>query len=105
MIVPRSDQKVYVYAEPIVTDEDITDAYAVTLNGITFEVNVAFTKQAAERLGKFTEEHFGEMLAVIADGKLLSAPVIRGRISDKAVISGYGTEKEALEIEKLLKPK
>jgi preprotein translocase subunit SecD len=64
MTLPRSEEKVYVHPAPIVTAEDIADAYASTSNGITFEINVTFTKQAAERLAKFTGEHIGEMLAV-----------------------------------------
>jgi preprotein translocase subunit SecD len=109
MTLPRSDQKLYLYAEPIVTGEDIISAFALEggyprADGAHFEVHVTFTKPAADRLAKFTEEHIGEMLAIIANGKLLSAPTIRDRIYDRAVIAGNLTEKEANELAKLLNP-
>jgi preprotein translocase subunit SecD len=106
---PRSDQKIFVYAEPIATADDILDAVALEggyarADGAHFEVHVTFTQAAAERLAKFTQEHTGEMLAIIANGKLVSAPTIRDRIYDRAVIAGNFTEIEANELAKLLNP-
>jgi preprotein translocase subunit SecD len=100
-----------VYAEPIITARDIASASALEspyhrVDGTAlFEIHVTFTKEAADRLGKFTEEHIGELLAIVVKEKLVSAPMITGRISDQAVISGVFSEKEARQIAKLLSGK
>jgi preprotein translocase subunit SecD len=111
MKVQNSGEKVYVYAEPIITTRDIASAralggpYTHVAGGTLFEVHVTFTKEAADRLGKFTEGHIGEMLAIVVKGNLVSAPTIQGRFSDEAVISGNFSEKEAKQIAKLLNDK
>lgn len=56
---------------------------------------MVFTKQAAERLAKATERSDGKRLAILVDGRVISAPFLSGSIHDKAVITGEITKVEA----------
>ena len=51
--------------------------------------------EGAKRLASMTGEHIGEQIAIIVDGEIYSAPVIRSQISSKGMISGLEDKKEA----------
>ncbi|MGA2496165.1 MAG: protein kinase [Tepidisphaeraceae bacterium] len=61
---------------------------------VTFELNAT----GAKRLAEITGANIGRRLAVVLDGKLLSAPTIRSVIRDKAVITGNFTAAEVAEV-------
>lgn len=61
-------------------------------------VSVVFTKPAAARLRRFTAAHEGRRLAIVLDGKVVMAPVIRKEISDQALIEGGFSEQEARDL-------
>jgi SecD/SecF fusion protein len=51
-------------------------------------IDFQFNSVGAEKFADLTENHKGERLAIVLDGKLYSAPVIRERISANGQISG-----------------
>jgi preprotein translocase subunit SecD len=53
---------------------------------------------AAARIRPFSEQHIGERLAIILDGKVLSAPVIRERLSASNIITGRFTPEESQDL-------
>jgi preprotein translocase subunit SecD len=55
---------------------------------------VAFTlkQDAAVRFGSFTEANLGRGLAIILDGRVMTAPTIQGRITDSGQITGITRE-------------
>jgi preprotein translocase subunit SecD len=59
---------------------------------------VAFTlkQDAAVRFGSFTEANLGRGLAIILDGRVMTAPTIQGRITDSGQITGI-TREEMLD--------
>jgi preprotein translocase subunit SecD len=60
---------------------------------------ISFELNAAPAFARVTRENVQRRLAIIVDGKLLSAPVIRDPIeTGQAVISGHFSEREALEL-------
>ena len=55
-------------------------------------VNIEFTEKGKTAFGNFTKRNRYEVLAIVLDGKILSAPIIQDAIlSGKAVISGNFT--------------
>jgi preprotein translocase subunit SecD len=90
--------------EPDITGKDLQDA-RTTMNSRRAEWEVAFTWNAegAETFGKLTGKNVGKPLAVILDGLVYSAPVIRDRISREGVISGRFTTQEAAELAIILR--
>ncbi|MFB3893981.1 MAG: hypothetical protein ACE15C_18385 [Phycisphaerae bacterium] len=62
-----------------------------------------FDAQGAALFEKLTKAHVGQVLAIIVDGKVLSAPVIRSVIRDSGIISGTFTDDEVNRLAAALK--
>ncbi len=58
---------------------------------------------AADKFGSYTESHIGTAMAIVLDGKVTSAPVIRARITDSGVIEGNYTIEEAEDLALVLR--
>ena len=59
-------------------------------------VNLEFNKEGKELFAQITKDHKGEVLAIVLDGNLLSAPVIQEEITDgNAQITGTFSPEEA----------
>jgi len=88
---------------PLITGADIESARPT--RGQFNDPIVAFrlTEDAARVFGKATEASIGSPLAIVLDGKVLSAPVIRARIGAEGVIEGKFTEAEARELAMVLR--
>lgn len=62
-------------------------------------VGLEFNKDGSDLFAKLTRDHKGEILAIILDGKVLSAPVIRDEISNgKAQINGSFTPEQVKKL-------
>jgi len=58
-----------------------------------------FNSEGASAMGRLTQqENIGKQMAIILDGKLLSAPVLQGRITSNGQITGDFTSEEAATI-------
>ncbi|HYN20408.1 MAG TPA: hypothetical protein VE078_05580 [Thermoanaerobaculia bacterium] len=66
-------------------------------------VHFSLNETAAEVFAKETEVNVGSALAIVLDGKVVSAPVIRARIGEDGIIEGDYTEAEAQELAMLLR--
>ena len=63
------------------------------------QINVEFSEVGKELFAAITKENINKRLAIVVDGHLYSAPVIRSEISDgTAQITGHFTEAEAREL-------
>ena len=93
-------EKIYLHKEVIITNKDIIEARAVNdplkKDGI-YQVKLVFTKQAAARMAKSTPVRGGQRLAILVDGKVVSAPFIHGSLYDRVAISGDTITKEDAE--------
>lgn len=68
-----------------------------------FGVSLQFTSEGADLFGKLTAAHVGERFAIVLDGKVQSAPVIRDAIrGGSASITGHFTQKEAQNLSSVL---
>ena len=93
---------IYVSAAPLISNRDIFGARVMrTESNEQFSIGLTFGSEAAARVAKATTAHVGKPIAIIIDGQVSSAPVVTGPISDRAMISGAFTQKEA---EDLVKP-
>ena len=82
---------------PVVQGEDLADAQAGfdQQNGQPV-INFRFNQSGARKFGAFTKENVGRPFAIVLDGKVLSAPVIREPIlSGSGQISGSYTVESA----------
>jgi len=67
-------------------------------------VSLSFDSMGADRFGKLTERNRGRNLAIVLDGKVQSAPVIREAITGgEASISGQFTAEEASNLSLVLR--
>jgi TonB family protein len=87
-VVSGSDQRIYLYPTTLATWSDVTLARIVNPGNATFGVAVTFNSTAAGRLASATAGHLGKPLAIILDGRVVSAPTVRALISDSALITG-----------------
>jgi preprotein translocase subunit SecD len=61
-------------------------------------VEFTLKPQGADAFGKLTGEHVGSGLAIVLDGRVVSAPVINSRISDRGQIEGSFTQQEVQDL-------
>jgi protein TonB len=95
--VLESGQRIYLRPEAVVTGADATGASVVDAGG-RFSINVAFTSAASTRLGEATKIHVGRPIAILLNGKVISAPMLRSMIRGSAVITGNFSRTEAEQI-------
>ena len=89
----------------ILSGENLLDAQP-QMNSQTNETVVSFTldRVGAKRFGKATRTGIGKQLAIVLDGKIVSAPVIRDAIvSGSGQISGNFTFQSATDLALLLR--
>lgn len=97
--VARTSRTVYLHPEVIVGNDDVATAGVVQDDAPSrFRVTVAFNPAGAGKMRQATADHLGRPLAVLIDGDVVMAPVLRGPIDDSAVISGGYTRVEAERI-------
>src|SRR3989338_3073509 len=93
--------KLLVERQPVITGEDLVDAY-VEFNQSGFnEVVIGFelNRRGAKKFAQATRENVGRQLAIVLDGHIKSAPVIREEIpSGRGQISGDFTVDEAKDL-------
>jgi protein-export membrane protein SecD len=89
----------------ILSGENLLDAQP-RMNNQTNETVVSFTldRVGAKRFGKATSSNIGRQLAIVLDGKIISAPVIRDTIAGgNGQISGGFTFQSATDLALLLR--
>ena len=91
-------------AEPDITGDYLENA-ASGLNTLRNEWFVSFTwsSEGAAIFTELTEKHLNEALAIILDGEVYSAPVIRSRIGRQGEITGNFTSQQASDLAVILR--
>ncbi len=84
--------------EPIITGDMLKDARATVDNRGKPAVNFELTSEGAEKFGEATAKMIGKRLAIVLDNKVMSAPVVRSRISAAGQITGNFTPEEAADL-------
>lgn len=96
-----ANRTVYVHEETVVSNADIERATVVPVPGSSpsrFNIGVQFTPTGAEKMRRATANHIGQPMAVLIDGEVVMAPVLRDPIGESAVITGDYSQAEAERI-------
>jgi protein-export membrane protein SecD len=100
-------KKYLVKKEPELTGASLVNAWVDTSQtGIMAQtvVSLEFDKKGARKFARVTGAHVGEQLAIVLDGKVKSAPVIRSRIDGgRAQIEGNFSLEEARDLKIILR--
>ena len=72
----------------LLTGDKLTNAKAGYDNNGQVIVQFSFNAEGAKIFEKITSENIGRQLAIVLDGEIKSAPVIRSKISSEGVIEG-----------------
>jgi preprotein translocase subunit SecD len=94
-----TEQPVYLHEQAVVTNSDIASAYVLPNNAAgQFAVAVEFNASGAKKMLRATTTHIGKPMAILIDGQLAVAPLLRSPISTSAVVTGIFTKAEAERI-------
>lgn len=87
-------------ATPIASGEGLTKSVAIPdpSNPPFWQILFEFNNEAAQKFGDATQAHINEPMAIVIDEAVLSAPVIRDRISSNGQISGSFEGEEARDL-------
>ncbi|WP_457641275.1 protein translocase subunit SecD [Persephonella sp.] len=83
---------------PIVTGSMLKDARTTIDQSGNPAVNFELTSEGAKIFGEATAKMIGKRLAIVLDNKVISAPVVRSRISSAGQITGNFTPEEAADL-------
>ena len=89
---------------PLLTGADLADARAVFDEFGRPQVSLTFAPEGAKKFEEVTRQNIGKRLAIVLDGRVYTAPVIRQAITGgQAVIEGLSSVEEASEIALVLR--
>ena len=66
-------------------------------------VNFILTSEGGKQFGEVTSTSIGRNLAIVLDGKVMSAPTIQARITDEGIIQGQFTQQEVEDLSTVLR--
>ncbi|MBV9768983.1 MAG: hypothetical protein JOZ32_05385 [Bryobacterales bacterium] len=96
-----SGRSIYLHHEAIVTNSDIAAARVVQGDRPSeYYVGIEFNTAGAKKMRAATGSHIGRLMAVLLDGQVVMAPVLRTSIGASARISGNFTRAQAQRIVK-----
>ena len=93
--VPGSDGVLYLHPEIVVSNDDIAQSWVVPDGPDGYSVAVQFQPSGADRMKQATALHVGRPVAILIDGRVVMAPIVRAPIGDSAVITGHFSQAEA----------
>ncbi|MDQ7039215.1 MAG: protein translocase subunit SecD [Aquificota bacterium] len=88
---------------PVITGSDLKTAYISQDEFGRPAVGFELKSESAGKFGDFTMRNIGKRLAIVLEGKVVSAPVIRSRISDRGQITGNFTPEEVRDLALILR--
>lgn len=99
-IVEGTTEKVYLHKTAAATNADIAAARSAEDDNKKPVIEIEFTKEGAKKMAALSEAQKNKRIAILIDGKVVSAPVVRAKFSTHAQITGNFTKEE---VEKLVK--
>jgi preprotein translocase subunit SecD len=98
--VAGTKDKIYLHKIADATNDDIAESCCVEDGQARPAVEVIFTKEGAKKMAKLSKQHKDKPLAILVDGQVISAPIVRARFSERAMIAGNFTKEQ---VDKLVK--
>lgn len=100
--LPETGELIWLHLTPVITNADIAEASVVIEPDGSPSVRVDFTAEGEAAIRVATKQHMDRPLAIIVDGQIVSAPIIRWEIGASATISDLGTLSEVRQIARSL---
>jgi preprotein translocase subunit SecD len=105
MTMANSEMKFFVDDSVFLQNKDIKSTEIIDWESNP-KILVKLNKKGGEKFANFTQQNIGKNAAILAGGKLVSAPRINARIDGgKLIIVGLFTHEEALRIADGILPK
>lgn len=99
----QEPRRIALERDAVLTGEDVADARA-SFDGAEAGVSLVFNARGADIFARLTGENVNRQMAIVLDGKVYSAPVIRERIAGgRAMITGRFTTEEANDLAVVLR--
>ncbi len=106
-VIPSLDEPGQYYTvetAPVVTGEELVDAQPAFDQNGQAAVNFRFNTSGARKFGDYTAQNIGAPFAIVLDGEVISAPVIRSHIpGGSGIITGNFTVEESTNLAVLLR--
>jgi preprotein translocase subunit SecD len=99
--VAGTKDKVYLYKTADLTATDI-DSVMIAGDAKNPTIEITFTEAGAKKAAKMSEDHINKPVAIVVDGKVIAAPIVRVKLGATILISGHFTEEEAAKIVKAI---
>jgi preprotein translocase subunit SecD len=94
-----SDHPIYLHNEVVVTNSDIAAARVVPGSEASqFDISLEFTDSGAKKMLGATANHLGRPMAILLDGRVVMAPLLRSPIEKSAMITGNFSKTQAERI-------
>lgn len=94
-----SEETLYLAPEVVLTNADVRRSRTQVTPVGSYGILVELTHEGGEKLAKLTRDNLNKRVAILLDGRLVMAPVIRSEIpGGSAIIEGDFTEDEAREL-------
>lgn len=105
-VLPYSDRDdvgkkyVIVKVKPIVSNEDLRSAQAVSRTGDETDYQITFSlkPEGAQKMGEWTAANINQYMAVVLNKEVKSIAYIKGQIKDSGEISGRFTKESAEDL-------
>jgi preprotein translocase subunit SecD len=88
---------------PAVTGRDLRNARPTLDENNRPAVSFSLNNEGARKFGMFTQANIGKQLAIVMDGRVVSAPQIQSRIDDEGRITGNFTNQESQDLSLVLR--
>lgn len=88
---------------PAVTGRDLRNSRPTLDENNRPAVSFSLNQDGARKFGMFTQANIGKQLAIVIDGRVVSAPQIQSRIDDEGRITGTFTNQEAQDLSLVLR--
>lgn len=83
--------------ETVMTGDGLSAAVAQT-DGVSWFIEFELTGEGGDVFGPFTAANIQQPMAIVLDGRLISAPTIQARLDTGGVITGNFSEEEAKQL-------
>ncbi len=100
---PASTGYYVVRRVPAVTGRDLRNARPTLDENNRPAVSFSLNNEGARKFGMFTQANIGKQLAIVMDGRVVSAPQIQSRIDDEGRITGNFTNQESQDLSLVLR--
>jgi preprotein translocase subunit SecD len=98
--VEGTKDKVYIAAKADLTNADIAEAKVDKDPRGNPAIELILTKEGSKKLEALTGKQIGKPVAILIDGKVVAAPIVRAKVTGRAMIMGKFTKEE---VERLVK--